>query len=853
MHRMALFLVLLLLVSCAADVSKPIPTVPIAIEDPKPATIITFAANNDDKVVYQPIISAFNTQYQDVQVQFIAIDPGQDVQQMVHSADTAAVSALDASALEAGYLHDISSLIEADASFDKTDFYPETLQAATKDGQLFLIPQSISLQTISYNKALLAQHAIDFPILNVKWSDFLHAAASIVKNQAPSHHLYGFFDDQVGLDSLLGLLNEAGFFTQSSEPRRLDRPAVVRALKQVADLIHSGAIYAPLATQAHPIDQLIREEELAAWPTHRLHNDTSLVANISLGTIAMPPLPGGRFMAETGYSMSNGTQHAEEAWRWLSFLSRYPHVALGSADLQHIPARRSMMQEAGYWDRLPADQQAMLQAFLDQEPPNTSALPDAQLVMGLQQALNAIVNDHQPAEQAARSAQEALDQQRLATPLPVATAAPFTVATPASIASAPAGSTSITFMANLGPAENHLAQIVESFNQQNVGIFVQLTDASQFQQVNAIAKSADCFAWYDPLQPNERSSVLDLQPLADADAAFQAADYSPQLLAPFQSSGALYGLPYMVTFRVLIYNQALFDAAGIKVSDSGWSLDEFLQAAQTLTNKGKGDYGFASVRNMRDDLLFFLDQFGVQVMQARGGLPQPNLTDPQVVQATRFFVDLLRNTSPHQHMEGYSAANQAGQVGAQNAVNGHIAMWFDFGSIGSRFYNTAGLNTHTALPPFGTHGISPHDVELNGLYISAATPHPEACWTWLQYLSKDARSFDGTFPARSSVAESDAFAQISSPDMAHVHRLYRQKLAAAPLNTANNRFWNAGIEFYWFYQAIDHALGGRALDQELAIAQQLTSEHLACVRGGGKPRTCALQVDPAYTGFLADS
>ena len=118
MHRMALFLVLLLLVSCAADVSKPIPTVPIAIEDPKPATIITFAANNDDKVVYQPIISAFNTQYQDVQVQFIAIDPGQDVQQMVHSADTAAVSALDASALEAGYLHDISSLIEADASFD---------------------------------------------------------------------------------------------------------------------------------------------------------------------------------------------------------------------------------------------------------------------------------------------------------------------------------------------------------------------------------------------------------------------------------------------------------------------------------------------------------------------------------------------------------------------------------------------------------------------------------------------------------------------------------------------------------------------------------------------------------------
>jgi hypothetical protein len=57
------------------------------------------------------------------------------------------------------------------------------------------------------------------------------------------------------------------------------------------------------------------------------------------------------------------------------------------------------------------------------------------------------------------------------------------------------------------------------------------------------------------------------------------------------------------------------------------------------------------------------------------------------------------------------------------------------------------------------------------------------------------------------------------------------------------------IDYYWFFRAIDHALQGKNLERELANAQTLTEQYLACVRGGAKGSICATQVDPSYQGW----
>jgi hypothetical protein len=54
------------------------------------------------------------------------------------------------------------------------------------------------------------------------------------------------------------------------------------------------------------------------------------------------------------------------------------------------------------------------------------------------------------------------------------------------------------------------------------------------------------------------------------------------------------------------------------------------------------------------------------------------------------------------------------------------------------------------------------------------------------------------------------------------------------------------IDYYWFYRAIDRALQGKNLEQELAQAQALTEQYVACVRSGGERQPCDQQVDPNY-------
>jgi hypothetical protein len=62
-------------------------------------------------------------------------------------------------------------------------------------------------------------------------------------------------------------------------------------------------------------------------------------------------------------------------------------------------------------------------------------------------------------------------------------------------------------------------------------------------------------------------------------------------------------------------------------------------------------------------------------------------------------------------------------------------------------------------------------------------------------------------------------------------------------------FYRSTLDFFWFFQAVGRALQGKDLERELAVAQALTEQYLACVRGGVKGSDCAKQVDPQYQAW----
>jgi ABC-type glycerol-3-phosphate transport system substrate-binding protein len=366
-----------------------------------------------------------------------------------------------------------------------------------------------------------------------------------------------------------------------------------------------------------------------------------------------------------------------------------------------------------------------------------------------------------------------------------------------------------------------------------------------------MAEGADCFSWPDPAGASAISGTLDLQPLADADSTFKLDDYPAGLLAQFQRGTALLGLPYQVRLRALTYNQSAFDAAGLSHPGASWTAEDFLNAAKQLTSGEGGDkrYGYAALAAQTDDLLLFMGLFDAQVVRGE----QPNFLDPKVGQAVRFYLDLLRNYSPHEQIQGYTRDLALGGETFQLIDEGRVGMWLDLpggiqivriGPDGGR------QNYARAIAPVpGAGAVGAASVDTSGLYISAQAQHPEICWQWLKFLSDDVSSLGSDFPARRSLAESDAFLKQAPSGAAEVYAAYRPALdRAATDGGPADRPERSQVDLFWFFRAADRALQGKDLDRELADAQAKTEQYLTCVRGGGEAAACATQTDPTYAG-----
>jgi len=461
------------------------------------------------------------------------------------------------------------------------------------------------------------------------------------------------------------------------------------------------------------------------------------------------------------------------------------------------------------------------------------------------------------AAQAASEAQAAIaNQAAQAQLIPTAAQnAPIVVATPVPNM-APAGATTITFGIPMPKGNDQTSRLVEQFNQSNQEVFVQLKDTftggpNDLMSVPQVAAQADCFgSWFPPAQ-SELTATLDLQPLIDADQSFTLDDYPAALLTPYRQGGRLHGLPWGFNPRVLGYNTDRFVAARLQPPAAEWTMDDFLDAAQKLTS-GQGDnkqYGFVMSRTTSEGVKFLIHLFGAAVVQGSGETLKPNFTDPKVVQAVRKVIDLLKNQTPHTRLDDYSPA--VGRADFDPLLeDGRVGMWFAWGLYPPSSYPAQNprFTMAFAMPPLAQAVLDTDDVWISSMYISAQTDKQQACWTWLKYFSTRTGLF-ADFPARRSAAHSDAVNQ-EHPGLAATYDAYAAALdRTGQLPPGGHAPATSPIDYYWFYQAIDRALQGKDLEQELAAAQTLTEQYVACLRGGGQRQACNQQVDPNYQGW----
>ncbi len=743
------------------------------------------------------------------------------------------------------YFADLKPFIDADPAFDITDYYPGTLTPEPQLGGIYTLPRTTLVPVLAYNKQLFAAKGRPEPRADWTWPEMRDAALALAQLNKTEVQVYGMIDNGFGQLALAGELGQTApkLLTMPETEINLDVPEVRRALRSIGIMASSGALYITPENILFndQLRSLIRQQRVAMWPAGLMEPDQP---SFPIGVVPFPVLPMPFPTSVDNLAMSKGTQHPEAAWRWLSFLSRqFPQQPYQGGEFSYpVPARKSLAQQ--YLQQLNPDTRAAVETTLGRTP-----VPLPWDVLGpLRRPLIDMADGSISPEAAATIGQQTLEEWRVArqaTPEPEPTAAPVFVATPVPAAAIPAGATVITF--HPGDLGEQAVPLVAQFNARATGVFVQL-QTDETSDLAQRAATTDCFAGYGGPTEADRTALLDLQPLIDADATFPRDDYAPAVLAPYQHGDGLFGLPYRIDLPALFYNPARFTAAGVAPPTANWTFADLQAAAQQLSS-GAGrqrQYGFASL-SMPADLDLILASQGAALTVTEGGSERLTLTSPPLVAVLRDYLRLLRETSPSSTLVGYRAGERDDANARTLVQTGTVAMWLASGSIS--FGAPLPVDGGMALAPVPRSADAlpgPVATPTIGLYISARSPHAQACWQWLTALSGEISGVQGGFPARTALATSAAFSKQALPGAAEVYAAAQPLLAQVPPSPSPLQ---TQLDRYWFYGAVNESfVTGEARDA-LERAQETTTQYLACVQGGGQPGPCARQVDPEYQGF----
>lgn len=823
--------------------------------------VITFAVGSLEQQAYEPFVARFNAENADLQVQIVPIDPLvqadgtagilQRLRQIASGADTAVVPSLPPEADTSGLFADLRPLMNADAGFDQSDFFPAAL-AGLNQSSIYLLPHTLKLPLLAYNRERWTEAGLPTPKPDWSWADLVSAAEQLARKRGDNVEAYGLLELN-GYAPLMSELSQTATDQAPITQGQLQAPVLEAALEQLQALVASGALYVPPqpngTVDINTVQQLTNDGRVGMWGTSTLEATRLPSANIGF---ALAPLNPSVQIVRQGYVMSSGTQHQAEAWRWLSFLSGQLLPQAGTTVID-IPARTSLATQSGYWEKLDVETSKVVRAALAREssPPPAPALQQA-----LEQAATGVLANNEPITTALQAAQTVLGDAPIQ---PAVTAAPVAVATP--LPQTGGDKTVITFDATNGNSW-WIDEVARAFNAENADLVVRTKnwgmgfDTKPFADV---AQSADCFLWNGVAAVSTFTPTLDIQPLIDADPSFDLSDYPPAFLYSLQRDGKRYGLPLNAVLLGITYNAKAFAEAGLKAPSSDWTFDDLLNAAEQLT-RGEGNerfYGFAAVGGGASDVLPFLPLFDAQVIVGRGMEARPNFTDEKVVQAVGRYLDLLRYSPQGKTLNGWRSPRWPEDTLSLPMENDRVGFWVGYGTPYVIYGGSGGATSENiaVAPPLLDGRPLPTEwaASDSGVFISASSQHPEACWTWLKFLSEQPIPPIDGIPARRSVAEGRGFLAKALPGTAELYAAYDRPLHATPAEMSEPVF-RSQVDLYWFFQAIERAWQGGNLDQELEKAQTTTETFVGCLRAAGaaqvaaRAANCAAEADPEYTG-----
>ncbi len=838
---------------------------------------------------YRELMEVFEAENPDIDLQWISveevlnIDPNgaarwpDDTYLRLAVAGDVLASGLGHGLAGQGQILDLRPLMEADSSFNPDDFYPNMLEQYEWNGGIWGVPFEANFTLIFFNKDIFDSAGGDYPQAGWTWAEMLAAAQDTTTLDDDEDPIWGLVDPNPR--SLIPIQARVGslFDTTTVPPTPLlAEPAVYNAVRWYTDLflVHNVSPYLEQSEPdengfIYPLEYDLIENGMAAMWLEGSDIWEWYSNQMNLGVAPFPvDLPGDYTtpVVSNDYAISANTQNREAAWRWVQFLSQQ-YIGGGFGGATAVPARRSVAESSGFWDTIDKELADALRYALDHSYPayNTRAGYDF-----LQDAVDAIINGEKTVDEALTETQ-ALAEEWITettetevtseTPLVQET---FTFEENETV---PADAVTITFIIadGVGRSQSYRT-LAQMFRETYPDIVVELQTINPNNDSTYprdVAASADCFQGIADLNnKDDRNAVLNLNPFLDADPILNQDSFFPVALTPLIYQGQIWGLPASVNVSLIAYNKDLFDAAGVSYPTIEWTTDDFLEKATALTrgsDETNRQYGYLPNIFESVDLLLFLNQLGVPLVDDAVIPPATGFTHPATLRAIRWYTDLtlvlgvkpIFLTNPANIGANIRRVQQDRE---QLIRNGRAAMWF---VSASDTFNNEDINSNTGIIPFpaGPDGKNAGSFQgVTAYFISTNTVKEQACWQWITFLTEQTSIVSG-LPARRDVAESPAFQQQISLERATAYLATVENVDQTIFlqNISGENAW-LSVSTIWLITAYDQILNdGIPVEEALDNAQLSADEYRSCViarNGYTNPeiqQACRQEVDTALS------
>jgi multiple sugar transport system substrate-binding protein len=236
-------------------------------------------------------------------------------------------------------------------------------------------------------------------------------------------------------------------------------------------------------------------------------------------------------------------------------------------------------------------------------------------------------------------------------------------------------------------------------------------------------------------------------------------DFYPEAIKPYKWNGELMCIPQNLSSLVVYYNKDLFDQAGVPYPASGWTWDDFLSAAQSLTkdldNDGTTDQFGVGIESSLIRFAPFVWQLGGQIVDNDVAPTTLLLNSSEALEASRFFFGLQTDfhVTPNREQE-------VSEDSESRFINGRLAMFFNSRRGVPTYRESAKFNWDVA--PLPQNQIQASILHADAYCLPSASKNKDAAWTFIEF----ANSVEGqtivastgrTVPSLISVANSPAF------------------------------------------------------------------------------------------------